>query len=261
MLDAEAERLGEAEVQAFETEGLIGTCAAPAVLAYLFHRIEGRLDGRPTLLIVDEGWLALDDEGFAGQLREWLKTLRKKNASVIFATQSLSDIDGSAIAPAIIESCPTRLFLPNERAIEPQITAIYRRFGLNDRQIEILARATPKRDYYCQSRRGNRLFELGLGEVALAFTAASAKSDQAAIAKILAEHGRDGFVAAWLTHRGVGWAADLIPNRLNRGNINMISIRRLAAVSVVALSDRLPGSAIVRRRSLCSIRTTTRRTS
>src|ERR1019366_10377686 len=64
-----------------------------------------------------------------------------------------------------------RLFLPNERAIEPQITTIYRRFGLNDRQIEIISRATPKRDYYCQSRRGNRLFELGLGEVALALTA------------------------------------------------------------------------------------------
>jgi type IV secretion system protein VirB4 len=211
LLDAEAERLGEADVQAFETEGLIGTSAAPAVLAYLFHRIEGRLDGCPSLLIVDEGWLALDDQGFAGQLREWLKTLRKKNASVIFATQSLSDIDGSAIAPAIIESCPTRLFLPNERAIEPQITAIYRRFGLNDRQIEILARATPKRDYYCQSRRGNRLFELGLGEVALAFTAASSKTDQAAIAEIIAQYGRGAFAAAWLCRRGVGWAADLIP--------------------------------------------------
>src|SRR5258707_5144807 len=168
LLDAEAERLGEADIQAFETEGLIGAGAAPAVLAYLFHRIGDRLDGRPTLLIIDEGWLALDDPGFAGQLREWLKTLRKKNTSVIFATQSLADIDGSAIAPAIIENCPTRLFLPNERAIEPQITAIYRRFGLNDRQIEILARATPKRDYHCQSRRGNRLFQLRLGKVALA---------------------------------------------------------------------------------------------
>ena len=81
-------------MQAFETEGLIGSGAAPAVLAYLFHRIEGRLDGRPTLLIVDEGWLALDDPGFARQLREWLKTLRKKNATVMFATQSLADIDG-----------------------------------------------------------------------------------------------------------------------------------------------------------------------
>ena len=211
LLDAEAEQLGRAAVQAFEIEGLVGTGSAPAVLAYLFHRIGDRLDGRPTLLIIDEGWLALDDEGFAGQLREWLKTLRKKNASVIFATQSLSDIDGSAIAPAIIESCPTRLLLPNERAIEPQITAIYRRFGLNDRQIEILARATPKRDYYCQSRRGNRLFELGLSEVALALCAASSKSAQTLIANLVAEHGREGFLAAWLQSRDVGWAADLIP--------------------------------------------------
>lgn len=212
LLDAESEHLGSAGVQAFEIEGLVGTGAAPAVLAYLFHRIGDRLDGRPTLLIIDEGWLALDDEGFAAQLREWLKTLRKKNASVVFATQSLSDIDDSAIAPAIIESCPTRLLLPNERAIEPQITAIYRRFGLNDRQIEILARATPKRDYYCQSRRGNRLFELGLSEVAVALCATSSKSDQTLIASIMAEHGRDQFLAAWLRARNVGWAADLLPN-------------------------------------------------
>jgi type IV secretion system protein VirB4 len=215
LLDAEAEHLGSASVQAFETEGLIGAGAAPAVLTYLFHRIEGRLDGRPTLLIIDEGWLVLDDPAFAQQLREWLKTLRKKNASVVFATQSLSDIDGSNIAPAIVESCPTRVFLPNERAIEPQITAIYRRFGLNDRQIEILARAAPKRDYYCQSRRGNRLFELGLGPVALAFCAASSKADHAAIERLLAAHGRDGFTAAWLNDRGLTWAADLIPDLTN----------------------------------------------
>jgi len=215
LLDAEVEHLGSASVQAFEIEGLVGTGAAPAVLAYLFHRIGDRLDGSPTLLIIDEGWLALDDDAFAGQLREWLKTLRKKNASVIFATQSLSDIDSSNIAPAIIESCPTRLLLPNERAIEPQIMAIYRRFGLNDRQIEIIARATPKRDYYCQSRRGNRLFELGLSEVGLALVAASAKTDQSEIARTIAEHGREGFLGAWLRLRGAGWAADLIPALTN----------------------------------------------
>ena len=210
LLDAEAEHLGQADVQAFETEGLIGSGAAPAVLSYLFHRLEDRFDGRPTLIIVDEGWLALDDHGFANQLREWLKTLRKKNASVIFATQSLADIDGSAIAPAIVESCPTRLFLPNERALEPQITTIYRRFGLNDRQIEILSRATPKRDYYCQSRRGNRLFELGLSEIALAFTAASAKTDQAAIAETVAACGPAEFAAAWLQGKGLDWAANML---------------------------------------------------
>ncbi len=86
---------------------------------------------------------------------------------------------------------------------------------MNDRQIEILSRATPKRDYYCQSRRGNRLFELGLSEVALALCAASSKSDQAAIEAILAEQGRDGFLPAWLRARDVGWAADLIPDLTN----------------------------------------------
>jgi len=215
LLDAEDEHLGTAAVQAFETEDMIGTGAAPAVLAYLFHRIEDRLDGRPTLLIIDEGWLALDDQGFADQLREWLKTLRKKNASVVFATQSLSDIDGSAIAPAIIESCQTRILLPSERAVEPQIAAIYRRFGLNDRQIEILARAAPKRDYYCQSRAGNRLFELALGEIALAFCAAASKPDQAAAEALLTEHGHDGFAAAWLRRCDLAWAADLIPDLTN----------------------------------------------
>jgi type IV secretory pathway VirB4 component len=136
--------------------------------------------------------------------------LRKKNASVVFATQSLSDIETSAIAATIVESCPTRLFLPNERAVEPQISTIYRRFGLNDRQIEILSRATPKRDYYCQSRRGNRLFELGLGAIALAFTAASSKADQAFIADVLTRHGREDFAASWLRHKGLDWAAELL---------------------------------------------------
>jgi len=101
---AEFERLGEASVQAFETEGLIGTSAAPAVLAYLFHRSETiSMVGPPFLLSMKVGLpstTTISPASFAS----WLKTLRKKNASVIFATQSLSDIDGSAIAPAIIES-------------------------------------------------------------------------------------------------------------------------------------------------------------
>ena len=96
LLDGDHEHLGTGSVQAFETEGLIGSAAAPAVLAHLFHRIEARLDGRPTMILVDEGWLALDDPDFGAQLREWLKILRKKNASVVFATQSLADIADSA---------------------------------------------------------------------------------------------------------------------------------------------------------------------
>lgn len=210
LLDAETETLGDARVQAFETRDLVKSAAAAAVLTYLFHRVEQSLDGRPTLVIIDEGWLALDDPAFSGQLREWLKTLRYRNASVVFATQSLADIKDSPVAPVIIESCLTRVLLANPHALEPQISAIYQRFGLNARQIEILARATPKRDYYCQSPLGDRLFDLGLGEVALAFAAASSKQDQAAIARVLEAAGPDGFADAWLRHRGLDWAADLL---------------------------------------------------
>jgi hypothetical protein len=94
------------------------------VLTYLFHRLEARFDGRPTLLILDEAWTFLDDALFAARIREWLKTLRKKNVAVVFATQSLADIERSTIAPGLIESCPTRIFLPNDRALEPEAKGV-----------------------------------------------------------------------------------------------------------------------------------------
>jgi type IV secretion system protein VirB4 len=211
LLDAESDRLGIGDVQGFEMEELMHTAnAVTPVLTYLFHRLEERFDGRPTLLILDEAWVFLDDPLFAAQIREWLKTLRKRNVSVVFATQSLADIQRSAIAPAIIESCPSRIFLPSPQATEPQLRTIYEGFGLNDRQIEITARAQPKRDYYYQSRLGNRLFDLDLGRVALAFAAASTPEDHRAMTEVLAAHGVARFAPEWLRHRDLGWAADLI---------------------------------------------------
>jgi type IV secretion system protein VirB4 len=180
------------------------------VLTYLFHRLENRFDGNPTLLILDEAWLFLDHPLFAARIREWLKTLRKKNVAVVFATQSLSDISQSTIAPVLIESCPQRVFLPNDRALEPQSRAAYERFGLNERQIELIAAAQPKRDYYLQSRRSNRLFELGLGPISLALCGTSSPADQALIEQVLCAHGREGFAAAWLNAKGLGWAAELL---------------------------------------------------
>src|SRR3546814_625011 len=184
--------------------------AVVPVLTYLFHRLEARFDGRPTLLVLDEAWLFLDNPLFAGRIRDWLKTLRKKNVAVVFATQSLADIADSTIAPALIESCPQRVFLPNDRALEPQSREAYERFGLNARQVELIAAAQPKRDYYLQSWRGNRLFELGLGPVALAFCAASQTADQALIDRVLAEAGSERFAEAWLRARDLDWAADLL---------------------------------------------------
>lgn len=211
LFDAETDTLELTDVQGFEMEGLMRREAAIApALSYLFDRLEARFDGRPTLLVLDEAWVFLDHPLFAERLRDWLKTLRKKNVSVVFATQSLSDIQNSKIAPAIIESCPSRIFLPNARAQEAGIRTAYEGFGLNGRQIEIITSATPKRDYYYQSAIGNRLFDLGLGPVTLALCGASSPGDQALIDRILSEHGPEDFSAAFLQAKGLGWAADLI---------------------------------------------------
>ncbi len=225
LLDAAEDDLAIADVQCFETEALMGQAGVVApVLTYLFHRLEERFTGRPTLLILDEAWVFLNHPLFAARIREWLKVLRKKNVAVVFATQSLADIADSSIAPAIIESCPQRILLPNDRAIEPQSRAAYERFGLNDRQIELVSRATPKRHYYLQSARGNRLFELGLGPIALALCGASDPATQTRIDAILAEHGADDFAARFLADAGFDWAAELLaqfpdPQTPNEGEV------------------------------------------
>ena len=211
LLDASEQQLAFADVQCFETEALMNQAGVVApVLTYLFHRLEERFDGRPTLLILDEAWIFLDHPLFAARIREWLKTLRKKNVSVLFATQSLADIADSSIAPAIIESCPQRIMLPNDRAIEPQGKAAYARFGLNDRQIELISRATPKRHYYLQSARGNRMFELGLGPIGLALCGGSDPITQFRIDDLLAADGADDFARRFLADAGLDWAAQLL---------------------------------------------------
>ncbi len=210
LLDAAEDRFATMGLHCFETEPLLHEASAVLpVLTYLFHRLEARFDGKPTLLILDEAWVYLDNPLFAARIREWLKVLRKRNVAVVFATQSLADISRSTIAPAIIESCPQRIFLPNERAIEPQGRAAYEAFGLNERQVGLIAGAVPKRQYYLQSSAGNRLFELGLGPVARALCGSSSAADQAQISGIEAEAASD-FAARFFRARGLAWAADFI---------------------------------------------------
>jgi type IV secretion/conjugal transfer VirB4 family ATPase len=210
LLDAAEDTLTLSDVHCFEMEELMGNQAAIVpVLTYLFHRLEERFDGSPTLLVLDEAWVFLDHPLFAARIREWLKVLRKKNVAVLFATQSLADVAQSTIAPAVIESCPQRIFLPNDRAGEPQSREAYARFGLNERQVELISRAAPKRDYYLQSSRGNRLFDLKLGAIARAFCASSDPSSQQLIDAALAAGGSD-FARRFLEARGLGWAAALI---------------------------------------------------
>jgi type IV secretion system protein VirB4 len=147
---------------------------------------------------MDEAWLMLSHPLFQEKIREWLKTLRKANCAVWFATQELSDVGNSPIRDVIFSACPTRILLANpevlsdEEAVKP-----YRGLGLNDRQIQLLGRMTKKRDYYYISPNGRRKFQLGLGPVNLAFVGVSGKDDIKKARELIAEYG-PFWVVEWL---------------------------------------------------------------
>ena len=104
-------------------------------MMYLFHRIEERLDGEPTMILIDEGWKALDDEVFAARIRDWLKTLRKRNALVGFATQSARDALDSRISTALVEQTATLIFMPNPRA---RAEDYCEGFGLTEHELDMI---------------------------------------------------------------------------------------------------------------------------
>ncbi len=208
LLDADEARLDDASVLAFEMGELMSRPdALAAILPCLVHALEARFDGRPTLLVLDEAWAYLRDSHFASQIQAWLKTLRKRNVAVVFATQELADVETSSIAATIFEACPTRIYLANDRAREPRTRAFYEGLGLNRRQVALIAEAVPKRDYYFQTRAGARRIDLALGPAALAFLGASTPEDQAAIDRVLAACGAEAFARAWLDHKGLSEAA------------------------------------------------------
>lgn len=204
LLDAEEDQLSISDFITFEIEHLmdLGDRYALPVLLYLFMRIQEALDGRPTLIILDEAWLMLGHEVFREKIREWLKTLAKKNCRVLMATQNLSDASQSGILDVIVESTATKIYLPNMYARDEAATALYLRMGLNLRQIEIIATAQQKRDYYLVSEKGRRLYSLALGPLALSFVGATGPDDIAIIKKLEEQHG-DSWVHVWLRDRGL----------------------------------------------------------
>ncbi|MGO6905138.1 conjugal transfer protein TrbE, partial [Rhizobium ruizarguesonis] len=211
LLDAETDGLALGLFQTFEIEQVMnmGERNLVPVLTYLFRRIEKRLTGAPSLIVLDEAWLMLGHPVFRDKIREWLKVLRKANCAVLLATQSISDAERSGIIDVLKESCPTKICLPNGAAREPGTRDFYERIGFNERQIEIVATAIPKREYYVASPEGRRLFDMALGPLTLSFVGASSKDDLKHIRALHGEHGPQ-WPLHWLQKRGIKDAASLL---------------------------------------------------
>jgi type IV secretion system protein VirB4 len=188
------------------------------ILLFLFREIEKRLnetiEGKPnppSLIIIDEAWTALSHEMFQAKIREWLLVLRKKNCAVVLATQNLTDIVNSPIRQTILDSCFTRILLPNPSAKNDDLKELYMgHLGLNKRQVDIISSAVMKQHYYysAPNSRNNRLFNLGLAPVALSFVGAASKDDIKIIRSLKTEHG-EMWVKHWLYQRELKEWGDL----------------------------------------------------
>jgi type IV secretion system protein TrbE len=210
LLDAREDGVAGARLTVFEIDELMAMKEQAAIptLRYLFRCFERQLRGQPAYLLLDEAWVMLAHPVFRQKIREWLKVMRKANCAVILATQSLSDASRSHILDVLIESCPTKIFLPNEEASirgtqeHPGPRDLYEAMGLNDTQIGIIQTATKKRHYYFTSPEGRRLVDLDLGPIALAFAGVSSKEDLAKIDALVQRHG-DAWPSEWLKSKGI----------------------------------------------------------
>ncbi|HBC3902267.1 helicase HerA domain-containing protein [Vibrio harveyi] len=202
LLDAESSELTLADFTVFEIDQLMkrGDRDLVPVLLYLFRQIERSLDGNPSFILIDEGWVALKHPVFKDMLVEWLKELRKLNCLVLLATQALNEAIKSGILGDLIESCPTQIFLPNDKA--GKFADTYYQFGLNDKQIDVLMNAERKREYYVHQPTGSRLVDLSLDKLALAFVGASDKKSLATIRKLVQEHGENWYLP-YLKHQRI----------------------------------------------------------
>jgi type IV secretion/conjugal transfer VirB4 family ATPase len=213
LFDAARSPIRQDRFAVFEMESVLAlreAAVAPLVL-HLFNEVERRLAGQPTLLAVEELSGYLHRPLFARAFSRYLLELRKKNAGLVLVNQSVTALLDSPLRSALLESCPTKIFLPNPSAMEPSVAEAYRSVGLNDRQIEILAEATPKRDYYVATPLGARLFRLDLSPAALAILGLAGPTARQRVDEALATWGPD-WVRPYLAELGHDEFCELLPS-------------------------------------------------
>jgi type IV secretion system protein VirB4 len=149
-------------------------CVTPALM-FLFHFIEklysrpgGSPTGDPTLLVLDEAWVFLDNEFFSKKIEEWLVTLRKKNVCCVFATQEVSKVASSKLRTTFVSQCLTKIYLADPNARTEILAENYRFFGLEENEIRAISHAVMKQDYFYKSPLGARMFQLSLDPFQLA---------------------------------------------------------------------------------------------
>ena len=193
-----------------ELDALGDRAAAPA-MELIIYGVEVGLDGQhPTFLFADESWRLLNDQVSQDWLYQGLRTWRKRNGSIILATQSLVELASSGYRELLLESCPGKIWTPNAEIKGEVVRNAYRSLGLTETELDVIATAIPQREYFWTSPAGRRLFNLDLGPIARALCASTGSPEVAAAREILARVGQNEFLDEWLHNR-------LAPNETKGG--------------------------------------------
>jgi type IV secretion system protein TrbE len=217
LLDADTDGLPQGTFQGFNLKALLDKPRImPAVLSYVLHRLEGCLDGSPTVVVCDDFAKYLDFDIFVDILDNLMRLRRKDNLAVWMSTQTGEDILNTKIARLILESCMTRVLFPNPAAMDAENDAIYQdALRMNRRQRRLIARATPKCQLYFDSPQGSRLCDLPLDGITLAVCGANSDEDRKLVDRMYAETGPIGFLPAFVQAKGLASAYVSLEKEVN----------------------------------------------
>jgi type IV secretion system protein TrbE len=208
------------DVVTFEIGDVLNQFAVLSPLVdFLFHLAERRADpDRPMMFIADEAWAYMRPP-FSDRLEVAIREMRRNNVQIGFATQSIFDAVNSPAAHVILSNCPTRFYLPDPDALQPQSVEILEGLGLRHSEIEALAHATPKRQYMMQqkvsdpSMGGIAVFDMTLGPVGLALCATTGLASQRHADAVVARWGKEHFLYGWLMENGLPDAASVLASQ------------------------------------------------
>jgi type IV secretion system protein VirB4 len=166
------------------------------VMLYLFHRIDQLLTGERMIICIDEFWKALGDDAFRRFAQDGLKTYRKRNALLVFATQSPADALKSDISHSILEQVATKIMLPNPFGARRDYVE---GFSLSDAEFKLIREDLSPESHKFLVKQGHDsvVVELDLSGLDDALAVLSGRAETTAVVdEIIAEVGSDP--AVWL---------------------------------------------------------------
>lgn len=191
-LDVSARQMGLAMAEVMQDEQ-----AAPAIVAYLMHRIASQLNGEPAIIVMDEAWAMLDNATFTPRLGQWLEMLRSRNAIAIMATEKADEVLSSPLSATIMEQIATQIYLPNPQM---DIEEYARIFGLTEVEVVHVIKMSRRRRQFLMKRGHQSIVaELDLHSLPAALAMLSARDRELNhMTKLITEHGEDP--QGWLHH-------------------------------------------------------------